>query len=89
MANMKRLGIVLHRAGNKSLVVRGDEVKSNKVSGEIPKLNSVVMDRTLNKIGKLVSIFGPVNQPYFLVKGFKQIPDSEFRVLVNERIYIR
>ncbi|MDD4496892.1 MAG: Gar1/Naf1 family protein [Methanosarcinaceae archaeon] len=86
---MKRLGIALHRAGNKNLVVRGDEVKSSKISGEIPKLNSVVMDRTLNKVGTIASVFGPVDHPYFLVKGFKKIPDSEFRVLVNERIYVR
>ncbi|MDD3041429.1 MAG: Gar1/Naf1 family protein [Methanosarcinaceae archaeon] len=86
---MKRLGIALHRSGNKNLVVRGDEVKSSKISGEIPKLNSVVMDRTLNKVGTIASVFGPVDHPYFLVKGFKKIPDSEFRVLVNERIYVR
>jgi len=86
---MKRLGIALHRSGNKNLIVRGDEVKSSKISGEIPKLNSVVMDRTLNKVGTIASVFGPVDHPYFLVKGFKKIPDSEFRVLVNERIYVR
>lgn len=86
---MKRLGIVLHRSGNKNLIVRGDEVKSSKISGDIPKMNSAVMDRTLNNIGTIASIFGPVDHPYFLVKGFKKIPDSEFRGLVNERIYVR
>jgi RNA-binding protein len=82
---MKRLGTVLHRSGVKNLIVIGDEIKSDNV----PKLNSVVIDKSLNRIGLIVSIFGPVNHPYFLVKGFKRIPDSEFRVLINERVYVR
>ncbi|MCU7497511.1 MAG: H/ACA RNA-protein complex protein Gar1 [Ignavibacteria bacterium] len=86
---MKRLGTVLHRSGVKNLIVIGDEIKPDKNSGILPKLNSVVVDKALNRIGTIVSVFGPVNHPYFLVKGFKRIPDSDFRVLVNERVYIR
>jgi RNA-binding protein len=86
---MKRLGKVLHRTGVKNLIIRGDEVKPENVSGSLPKLNSVVVDKALNRIGTIVSVFGPVNHPYFLVKGFKRTPDSDFRALVNERVYIR
>jgi len=86
---MKRLGTVLHRSGPKNLISRGDEVKPDNVSGSPPKLNSVVVDKALNRIGTIASVFGPVNHPYFLVRGFRQIPDSEIRALVNERIYIR
>ncbi|HWR24653.1 MAG TPA: Gar1/Naf1 family protein [Methanosarcina sp.] len=86
---MKRLGTVLHRSGVKNLIVIGDEIKSENVLGNVPKLNSIVMDKALNRIGLIVSVFGPVTRPYFLVKGFKRIPDSEFRVLVSERVYIR
>ncbi|MGI5991372.1 MAG: Gar1/Naf1 family protein [Methanosarcina sp.] len=86
---MKRLGIVLHRAGVKNLIVRGDEIKSENVSGSLPKLNSVVVDKALNQIGVIVSVFGPVTHPYFLVKGFKRTPNSEFRALINERVYVR
>jgi len=86
---MKRLGKVLHRSGAKNLIIRGDEVKPENLSGSFPKLNSVVVDKDLNRIGTIISVFGPVNHPYFLVKGFKQTPDSEFRALVNERVYIR
>ncbi|HEY3361268.1 MAG TPA: Gar1/Naf1 family protein [Methanosarcina sp.] len=86
---MKRLGKVLHRTGVKNLIIRGDEVKPENVSGSLPKLNSVVVDKALNRIGTIVSVFGPVNHPFFLVKGFKRTPDSEFRALVNERVYIR
>ncbi len=87
---MKRLGTVLHRSGVRNLIIRGgDEIKPDKVSGSLPKLNSVVVDKALNRIGTISSIFGPVNHPYFLVKGFKRIPDSETRALVNERVYIR
>ncbi|RXA21402.1 H/ACA RNA-protein complex protein Gar1 [Methanosarcina sp. MSH10X1] len=86
---MKRLGKVLHRSGVRNLIIRGDEVKPENVSGSLPKLNSVVVDKALNRIGTIVSVFGPVNHPYFLVKGFKRTPDSDFRALVNERVYIR
>jgi RNA-binding protein len=86
---MKRLGKVLHRSGVKNLIIRGDEVKPENVSGSFPKLNSVVVDKALNRIGTIVSVFGPVNHPYFLVKGFKRIPDSDIRALANERVYIR
>ena len=86
---MKRLGTVLHRSGVKNLIVIGDEIKSDKTSGSLPKLNSIIVNKALNQIGAIVSVFGPVNHPYFLVKGFKRIPDSEFRVMVNERVYIR
>ncbi len=89
VANMKRLGTVLHRSGSKNLVIRGDEFKSENASGKIPRLNLVVMDKALNQIGTIVNAFGPVDHPYFLVKGFKRIPDSEFRGMVNERIYVR
>jgi RNA-binding protein len=86
---MKRLGKVLHKTGVKNLIIRGDEVKPENVSGSLPKLNSVVVDKALNRIGTIVSVFGPVNHPFFLVKGFKKTPDSEVRALINERVYIR
>ena len=86
---MRRLGKVLQRSGIKNLIVKGDEIKSDNTSGNLPKLNSIVVDKALNKIGVIVSVFGPVNQPYFFVKGFKRIPDSKFRILLNEKIYIR
>jgi RNA-binding protein len=89
VANMKRLGTVIHRSGLRNLIIRGDEIKPDNVSGSLPKLNSVVVDKALNRIGTIASVFGPVDHPFFLVKGFKRIPDSETRALVNERVYIR
>jgi len=89
MVDMRRLGKVLQRSGIKNLIVKGDEIKSDNTSVNLPKLNSIVVDKTLNQIGVIVSVFGPVNQPYFFVKGFKRIPNSEFRIMVNEMVYIR
>jgi RNA-binding protein len=89
MVDMRRLGKVLQRSGIKNLIVKGDEIKSDNTLGNLPKLNSIVVDKALNQIGVIVSVFGPVNQPYFFVKGFKRIPDSEFRIMVNEKVYIR
>ena len=86
---MKRLGTVLHRSGSKNLIIRGDEANSCNASASPLGFKSVVIDRSLKRIGTVVSVFGPVNHPYFLVKGFKKIPDSEFRDLINERVYVR
>jgi len=53
---MKRLGKVLYRAGVKNLIIRGDEIKPENISGSLPKLNSVVVDKALNRIGTIVSV---------------------------------
>jgi len=73
----------------KNLIIRGDEIKPENISGSLPKLNSVVVDKALNRIWYDRQRFGPVNHPYFLVKGFKRTSNSEFRALVNERVYVR
>ena len=89
MVEMRRLGKVSTKISIKNLIVKGDEIKSDNTLGNLPKLNSIIVDKALNQIGVIVSVFGPVNQPYFFVKGFKRIPDSEFRIMVNEKVYIR
>ena len=81
---MKRLGTVLHDIDN-LLIVRADKTleKGDWVQ------NSVVMTKKMKKIGKIKELFGPVNDPYFSIKIFKEIPESEVRNLKNERVYLQ
>lgn len=43
----------------------------------------------MKKIGKIKELFGPVNNPYFSIRIFKEITDSEFMNLKNERVYLQ
>ncbi|MCZ7373172.1 MAG: H/ACA RNA-protein complex protein Gar1 [Candidatus Methanoperedens sp.] len=81
---MKRLGTVLHDIDN-LLIVRADKTleKGDWVQ------NSVVMTKKMKKIGKIKELFGPVNNPYFSIKIYKEIPESEVRNLKNERVYLQ
>jgi len=81
---LKRLGTVLHDIDN-LLIVRADKTleKGDWVQ------NSVVMTKKMKKIGKIKELFGPVNNPYFSIKIYKEIPESEVRNLKNERVYLQ
>ncbi len=81
---MKRLGTVLHNVDN-LLIVRADKTFEKGVSFQ----NSIVMTKKMKKIGKIKELFGPVNNPYFSIKIFKELPESELRKLENERVYLQ
>ncbi len=81
---MKRLGTVLHDIDN-LLIVRADKTLEK---GDWFQ-NSVVMTKKMKKIGKIKELFGPVNDPYFSIKIYKEIPESEVRNLKNERVYLQ
>ncbi len=81
---MKRLGTVLHIIDN-LLIVRADKTLEKGVSFQ----NSIVTAKGMYKIGKIKELFGPVNSPYFSIKIFKNIPESEIRDLKNERVYLQ
>ena len=81
---MKRLGTVLHDIYN-LLIVRADKTLEK---GDWFQ-NSVVTTKKMKKIGRIQELFGPVNNPYFSIKIFKEIPESEVRNLKNERIYLQ
>ncbi|WP_370572992.1 H/ACA ribonucleoprotein complex subunit GAR1 [Methanomethylovorans sp.] len=83
---MKRLGTVLHAFGNETLIVRGDEQGSK---GEKPRINSSVMDKTVKRIGKVTNYFGPVGNPYYIVKLDRRGNAPETRHYLNERIYVQ
>ncbi len=81
---MKRLGTVLHSIDN-LLIVRADKTFEKGVSFQ----NSIVTTKKMKKIGKIKELFGPVNNPYFSIKIFKELPESEIRKLENERVYLQ
>lgn len=80
---MKRLGTVLHAIDN-ILIVRAD--KTLDLGTLNP--NSMVVTKTLSKLGKVKELFGPEKNPYISVRLFKDIKEPELTKLKNERVYL-
>ncbi|HJH29085.1 MAG TPA: H/ACA RNA-protein complex protein Gar1 [Methanosarcinaceae archaeon] len=86
---MKRLGTVLHMSAPRGLIIRGDKPdlsKSNSVK-KVPKLNSVVLNKSVKQIGKISGIIGPVAHPYIYVKLLKGA-DPKQNIHADERVYV-
>lgn len=74
---MKRIGTVVRTAQGK-LVVRSDD-------DTYPALGTSAVDESLDTVGDVVSVFGPVTRPYVAV-----IADVEnSALLVGETLYTR
>ena len=80
---MKRLGTVLHAIDN-ILIVRAD--KTLDLGSLNP--NSMIVTKTLRKLGKVKELFGPEKNPYISVRLFKDIKEPELTNLKNERVYL-
>ncbi len=81
---MKRLGTVLHNIDN-LLIVRADKTFEKGFSFQ----NSIVTTRRMRRIGRIKELFGPVNNPYFSIRIFKELKESEIRNLKNERVFLQ
>lgn len=81
---MKRLGTVLH-ANDNLLIVRADQTLEKGIFYQ----NSIVVTKKMTRIGKIKELFGPVNSPYFSIKLFRDVPNSEIKNLKNERVYLQ
>ncbi|MFZ3383063.1 MAG: Gar1/Naf1 family protein [Candidatus Methanoperedens sp.] len=80
---MKRLGTVLH-AIDKLLIVRADKtLESNSLYP-----NSMVITKTMKRIGRVKELFGPEKNPYISIRLFNEIKDSEIMKLKKERVYL-
>ncbi len=55
--------------------------------GSLPKVNSSVLTKKMEKIGTVYDIFGPENRPYASVKLSKGFPASKVKALINDRVY--
>jgi len=80
---LKRLGTVLHAIDN-ILIVRAD--KTLDLGTLNP--NSMIVTKTLRKLGKVKELFGPEKNPYISVRLFKDIKEPELMKLKNERVYL-
>jgi RNA-binding protein len=54
-----RLGKVLLLTDSRNLILK---------TMNVPKMGSLVVDQNLNKIGKVIDIFGQVNNPYIKIQ---------------------
>jgi RNA-binding protein len=50
--------------------------------------DSMVVTKSMKKLGKIKELFGPEKNPYISIKIFKEIKDSEILNLKNERVYL-
>lgn len=82
---MKTLGTVLHTSSHKNLIVRGDEKKNTL----LPRMNNVVLNRKMKKIGKVNDVFGPVDHPYFSVRLYRNVANEELLKLKHKHVYVR
>ncbi len=84
---MKRLGTALSVSGSRKLIVRGDAMSVRSI-GDLPAFNSVVVNKTVTKIGKVAAIMGPVDHPYIAIRAFNDVSDHELRSYVKEKVYV-
>ncbi len=77
---MKRLGKVLHLSTHGNLIVRSDD-------GTLPRMNSSVLTKKMEKIGTVYDIFGPEKNPYVSVRLSKNFTGSKVKALINDRVY--
>lgn len=80
---MRKLGVVLHVSTRGDLILKRDRSNSS-----LPRIDSIVVDKKLNKIGMIKDIFGPVDSPYISVKPYKKAI-NELRALVGEKLYVK
>ncbi|MFB6072822.1 MAG: H/ACA ribonucleoprotein complex subunit GAR1 [Halobacterium sp.] len=75
---MERAGDVVRTAGNVA-VVRSD-------GSDHPDIGTPVVDESLDSVGRVVDVFGPVERPYLAVS-----PDDDVHLprLVGETLYVR
>ncbi|MCK4938391.1 MAG: H/ACA RNA-protein complex protein Gar1 [Methanosarcinales archaeon] len=84
---MKTLGTVLHTSSHKNLIVRGDENKNKKTW--LPKMNIVVFNRKMKKLGMVNDVFGPVDYPYFSVRLYRNVANEELLNLKHKHVYVK
>jgi RNA-binding protein len=77
---LKRLGKVLHLSTHGHLIIRSDD-------GALPRMNSSVLTKKMEKIGIVYDIFGPEKDPYISVKLAKNFSASKVKALINDRVY--
>ena len=79
---MKRLGTALHVVQNK-LIVQSERVVGSESS--IPRTNSWVVDQKRTRIGKVLDVFGPIDNPYIIVRPNRNVDAAAH---VGKKLYV-
>ncbi|MCL2863672.1 MAG: Gar1/Naf1 family protein [Methanimicrococcus sp.] len=83
---MKRLGTVSHLHGKSCLVVKSDAPDASPLH---KMMNLQVIDKSVRPVGKVVTVFGPEEQPYFLIRIYRELDAAQAKKLVKEKVYVK
>ncbi len=72
---MQRLGRVVNVSPSKNVVIKAENA---------PRIGSSVVDETLQTVGKVFDVIGPVTSPYAVVRPTVREPGH----LVNKQLYL-
>ena len=74
----------MHRVGSVVRIAQGLVIL--RAESDEPKIGTVVLDDSLDEVGRVVDVFGPVARPYLAVT-----PDDDVHVpaLVGSTLYAR
>jgi RNA-binding protein len=75
---VRKLGKVLHVSNRGSLIVRAEKTPP---SGE----HAVVVDKSAEKIGSIIDVFGPVKTPYVAVRPLKGTSSEKY---LGQNLYL-
>jgi len=84
--DMKRLGTVSHLHGKSCFVVKYDTPDNTPLH---KMMNMQVIDKNVRPVGKVVTAFGPEEQPYFLVRIYRELDAVQAKKLVKEKVYVK
>ncbi|ELZ17621.1 H/ACA ribonucleoprotein complex subunit GAR1 [Natrinema limicola] len=82
---MRRIGAVVRTAQGLA-VLRADAVDDETAEAYRDEIGTIVLDDSLEEVGRVVDVFGPVSQPYLAVT-----PDDDVHLpsLVSATLYAR
>ena len=78
MSAMRRLGTVERTAQGLAVVRSEDETR--------PDIGVTVVDETLETVGRVVDVFGPVSRPYLAVTPADGV---DLTALLGQKLYVR
>jgi len=52
-------------------------------------MNLQVIDKSVRPVGKVVTVFGPEEQPYFLIRIYRELDAAQAKKLVKEKVYVK
>jgi len=77
--SMRYLGYPLHKTKTGLLIV---QIRTKR----IPPLGSIVVKKNMRRIGSIMDVIGPINEPYAVIKLIKK--DINHELLTSPLYYI-